>query len=296
MLLHQRPDLYPEPHQFNPDRFPEGENRTNHDRIVAINVAYEVLGDLKRRQDYDCHRFVRTSGAQSSHRDPHRSADRYPHSDREQRTATAQAEHRRRQSAVTEDDRIREWLEEVYLPIDRAVEIDPELVVARYFRARHRWERSDLSGALDDLQYAVERDPVRARIAERHVSELEAGGEWTRRGNRVRGRHDPGPLLVLGVPIVDVLFAIVRRTVSGTGFATADTGHLHHRLIRLGHGPRRAVVILWAWTALLSGFALVPALNGGSSPLWAFGLAAVALLGFTLFHDRLRPSLARVHE
>ena len=44
-----------------------------------------------------------------------------PHSDREQRTATAQAEHRRRQSAVTEDDRIREWLEEVYLPIDRAV-------------------------------------------------------------------------------------------------------------------------------------------------------------------------------
>lgn len=55
-------------------------------------------------------------------------------------------------------------------------------------------------------------------------------------------------------------------------------------------------MILWAWTALLSGFALVPALNGGSSPLWAFGLAAVALLGFTLFHDRLRPSLARVHE
>ena len=107
--------------QFHPDRFPEGENSANHDRIVAINVAYEVLGDLKRRQDYDCHRFVGTSGAQSSHRDPHRYADAYTHHDREQRTATAQAEHRRRQSTVTEDDRIQEWLEEVYLPIDRAV-------------------------------------------------------------------------------------------------------------------------------------------------------------------------------
>ena len=99
-------------------------------------------------------------------------------------------------------------------------------------------------------------------------------------------------LLVLGVPILDVLFAIVRRTMSGAGLATADTGHLHHRLIRLGHGPRRAVVILWAWTALLSAFALVPALNAGRSPLWAFGLAAAALLGFTLFHDRLPRSAA----
>jgi len=32
--------------------------------------------------------------------------------------------------------------------LDRAVEIDPDLIVARYFRARHRWERSDLDGAL----------------------------------------------------------------------------------------------------------------------------------------------------
>ncbi|NBQ45413.1 MAG: undecaprenyl/decaprenyl-phosphate alpha-N-acetylglucosaminyl 1-phosphate transferase, partial [Actinobacteria bacterium] len=56
------------------------------------------------------------------------------------------------------------------------------------------------------------------------------------------------PILVLGVPILDVIFAIIRRTRSGVGFATADTGHLHHRLIKLGHGPRRAVVIMWLWT------------------------------------------------
>jgi tetratricopeptide (TPR) repeat protein len=49
--------------------------------------------------------------------------------------------------------------------LDRAVELDPDLIVARYFRARHRWARSDLSGALDDLHYAIARDPANALIA-----------------------------------------------------------------------------------------------------------------------------------
>jgi tetratricopeptide (TPR) repeat protein len=49
--------------------------------------------------------------------------------------------------------------------LDRAVELDPDLIVARYFRARHRWERADLDAALTDLRYAIERDPANALIA-----------------------------------------------------------------------------------------------------------------------------------
>jgi cytochrome c-type biogenesis protein CcmH/NrfG len=49
--------------------------------------------------------------------------------------------------------------------LDRAVELDPNLIVARYFRARHLWERANLDGALDDLRYAAERDPANALIA-----------------------------------------------------------------------------------------------------------------------------------
>jgi len=49
--------------------------------------------------------------------------------------------------------------------LNRALEIDPDLIVARYFRARHLWERADLSGALDDLHYAIERDSANALIA-----------------------------------------------------------------------------------------------------------------------------------
>ena len=69
------------------------------------------------------------------------------------------------------------------------------------------------------------------------------------------------PFFILGVPLVDMAFAFVRRTANRTGFATPDKNHLHHRLLRLGHGHRRSVLILWAWTALLSGFILVPPLR-----------------------------------
>ncbi len=61
--------------------------------------------------------------------------------------------------------------------LDRAVELDPNLIVARYFRARHLWERADLSGALDDLNYAIEHDPTNALIA------AELGRVYTQRSD-----------------------------------------------------------------------------------------------------------------
>lgn len=94
------------------------------------------------------------------------------------------------------------------------------------------------------------------------------------------------PLLILGVPIVDVLFAVLRRTISRQGLTTADRGHLHHRLIALGHGPRRAVVILWLWTALLSAVALLPALSNSTPNFGPILAAAVALALFTVLHPR----------
>ncbi|MCE2854498.1 MAG: undecaprenyl/decaprenyl-phosphate alpha-N-acetylglucosaminyl 1-phosphate transferase [Ilumatobacteraceae bacterium] len=96
------------------------------------------------------------------------------------------------------------------------------------------------------------------------------------------------PLIILGVPIFDVLFAIVRRVSRGTGLATADKGHLHHRLINLGHGPRRAVVILWAWTLLLSGFVLYPVFNPSANSIVTFGLFGIVLFLYTVLHPDLR--------
>lgn len=97
------------------------------------------------------------------------------------------------------------------------------------------------------------------------------------------------PLLILGVPILDTAFAIIRRATNRQGLATADKDHLHHRLVRLGHGHRRSVGILWAWTALLSAFVLYPTYNEGQGDaIVPMGVGALALVLFTLFHPGIQ--------
>jgi len=64
--------------------------------------------------------------------------------------------------------------------LDRAVEIDRELVVARYFRARSAWQRGELDQALSDLQYASEREPQNRVIA------AELGRLYMQRGDLAR--------------------------------------------------------------------------------------------------------------
>ncbi len=59
------------------------------------------------------------------------------------------------------------------------------------------------------------------------------------------------PLLILGVPILDTLWAIVRRTLAGQPIWQADRGHLHHRLLARGLSPRKTVLFIYAVSALL---------------------------------------------
>ncbi len=104
------------------------------------------------------------------------------------------------------------------------------------------------------------------------------------------------PLVILGVPIFDTLFAIVRRAARRSSVSGADKEHLHHRLMRLGHGHRRSVLILWAWTALLSAFVLYPTYTGEGDAIVPIGIAALALGLFTVFLPRLRGSAIEIDE
>ncbi len=100
------------------------------------------------------------------------------------------------------------------------------------------------------------------------------------------------PLFILGVPLLDTAFAIVRRATRRTGVATADKAHLHHRLMDLGHGHRRTVLILWAWTALLSAFVLIPVFTSRGNGIVPLGLAALGLALFTMLAPRIRSRAA----
>jgi UDP-GlcNAc:undecaprenyl-phosphate GlcNAc-1-phosphate transferase len=104
------------------------------------------------------------------------------------------------------------------------------------------------------------------------------------------------PFVILGVPIFDVTFAIVRRTARRSSFAERDLGHLHHRLIRLGHGHRRAVLILWAWTAVLSAFVLLPVLDSSANAFVPIGVGVLAVALYTLFRPGGSSAAAAAHR
>jgi UDP-GlcNAc:undecaprenyl-phosphate GlcNAc-1-phosphate transferase len=96
------------------------------------------------------------------------------------------------------------------------------------------------------------------------------------------------PIVILAVPLVDTAFSFLRRLWRHQSISTADREHLHHRLMVLGHGPRRTVVLLWTWTALLSAAALIPTYTNRGNALVPLALAGLALLLFTYFHPGVR--------
>ncbi len=64
------------------------------------------------------------------------------------------------------------------------------------------------------------------------------------------------PILILGIPIFDTTFAIVRRIVTRKPIFQADKGHLHHRLLKMGLSQRKAVLLIYGISLLLGGLAL----------------------------------------
>lgn len=96
------------------------------------------------------------------------------------------------------------------------------------------------------------------------------------------------PIFIMGVPILDTLWAIIRRARKGQSPAHADKDHLHHRLMRLGHGQRRSVLILWTWTGLLSAFVLFPVYTRRGDAFVPIGIAALGLILYTYLHPGAR--------
>ncbi len=74
-------------------------------------------------------------------------------------------------------------------------------------------------------------------------------------------------LLVLGVPIIDTFWIIVRRVVQGKSPFTADRGHFHHRLLDLGLSHREAVLVIYGICALLAVLSFV---LSGTNKVYAF--------------------------
>ncbi len=70
------------------------------------------------------------------------------------------------------------------------------------------------------------------------------------------------PLLILGLPLFDAAFAMIRRILTGKNPMSADRGHLHHRLIDMGFSQKQAVFILYAISGVLGITAVLLAESG----------------------------------
>jgi UDP-GlcNAc:undecaprenyl-phosphate/decaprenyl-phosphate GlcNAc-1-phosphate transferase len=82
------------------------------------------------------------------------------------------------------------------------------------------------------------------------------------------------PAAILVIPYADLLLAVVRRTRAGQSPLAPDRGHLHHRLLDIGHSHRSSVLIMYLWATLFS--AVVVWLSIAKTPLFALAVITVA--------------------
>lgn len=101
------------------------------------------------------------------------------------------------------------------------------------------------------------------------------------------------PLTVIALPVADLFLAVVRRTWNGKSPFAPDRGHLHHRLLDVGHSHRRAVLIMYFWSALIA-FGTV-AFSVDSRSVWVVaGIVAASAIGLALLLlPRFAPGWAR---
>jgi UDP-GlcNAc:undecaprenyl-phosphate GlcNAc-1-phosphate transferase len=99
------------------------------------------------------------------------------------------------------------------------------------------------------------------------------------------------PILALGLPIMDTLLAVVRRTLLGRRIFSSDKEHIHHRLMsRLSLSHRKAVLLLYGLCCLFAMTALAIAYaNSAQGAMLLLGVGIVVFvlmrkLGYLSFH------------
>ena len=92
------------------------------------------------------------------------------------------------------------------------------------------------------------------------------------------------PFLMLGLPIFDTCFAILRRVSKGQSPMAPDRGHIHHRLIDMGFSQKQAVAMLYVISAILGLSAVVLTTTGAvRAMLFLLALCVAGLLAYKLY-------------
>ncbi|RKO63080.1 hypothetical protein Cdeb_00169 [Caldibacillus debilis GB1] len=92
------------------------------------------------------------------------------------------------------------------------------------------------------------------------------------------------PILILGVPLSDTIFAIIRRIVHKKPISKPDRSHLHHCLLNLGFTHRQTVIIIYAISSLFALFAFIFSMT----TVWgSILLLAIVIVSLEIFIEKI---------
>ena len=91
------------------------------------------------------------------------------------------------------------------------------------------------------------------------------------------------PMLILGLPLFDTVFAILRRVLTGKSPMSADRGHIHHRLVDMGFSQKQTVFILYALSGVLGITAVVLADSNAARALLLLVCVLVFIIAGSFF-------------
>lgn len=97
------------------------------------------------------------------------------------------------------------------------------------------------------------------------------------------------PIMILGVPIFDTTYAIIRRIVNKKPISAPDKSHLHHRLLALGLSHRKTVLCIYGFGIVFS----VSAILFSTATLW---VSIFLIFGLLLIFELLAEAIGLVHE
>lgn len=98
------------------------------------------------------------------------------------------------------------------------------------------------------------------------------------------------PLAIISLPLLDVLLAVVRRTRAGRRPWQADSEHLHHRMLRIGHTHVQAVLLLYLWAAIVALGVVSFAFVDGWWPIAVIVAVAISAAVLTRWLPRWMPA------
>lgn len=101
------------------------------------------------------------------------------------------------------------------------------------------------------------------------------------------------PLLVLMIPILDTLFAILRRLIKRKSIAEADKEHLHHQFLKLTNSQLKTVLIIYAIDALFSATSIFYAINDSQKATFLYIVLLIMVIYFVLHTSIISERVSR---